>query len=83
MAGWLPRAWAASGQPISIAQAPTRWGRVNYNLVARPEQKTVRAHVELAAPGAPKEIQVKLRLPKTMPLHGDFIERHCKAPFAA
>jgi len=59
----LPRDWVASGKVIQIEQAPTRWGRVNFNLIARPESRSVVAKVELARPGEPKELHVKLRLP--------------------
>ena len=59
----LPREWVASGQEISIRQAPTRWGRVNFRLTADPAAKTVTATVDLARPGAPKELHVKLRTP--------------------
>src|SRR5207247_1318482 len=64
----IPRAWTASGKPVSIEQAPTRFGRVNFHLVARPEKKQVTAAVALAAAGSPKEIHVKLRVPKQTPL---------------
>lgn len=53
----IPRAWAGSGKAIAIAQAPTRWGRVNFHM------KGAAATVELARAGSPKEIQVKLRMP--------------------
>src|SRR5216684_4866522 len=52
----LPREWVASGKEIKIEQAPTRWGRVNFSLVTKPETKSVVAKVELALPGAPKEL---------------------------
>ena len=32
LAKGVPRAWVASGKPIRIDQAPTRWGRVNLRL---------------------------------------------------
>lgn len=64
----VPRDWIASGKPIRIEQAPTRWGRVSLNLVGDPKKKSVTAAVELARPGAPHEIQVKLRVPKQTPL---------------
>ena len=54
---------SASGLPIRIDQAPTRWGRVNLNLQNKPESKSVVATVELARAGAPKELHVKLRMP--------------------
>jgi hypothetical protein len=64
----VPRDWVASGKPVQITQAPTRWGRVNLKLVSRPATKSVVANVELARAGAPKEIQVKLRVPRQTPL---------------
>ncbi len=64
----VPRAWVASGKPIRISQAPTRWGRVSLDLAARPDLRSVVAKVELARPGSPKEIQVKLRVPKQSPI---------------
>ena len=64
----LARAWVASGMPISIEKAPTRWGRVSFHLAAQPDQRRVRAVAELATAGAPKEIQVKLRVPKDVQL---------------
>jgi hypothetical protein len=60
----LPRAWVVSGKPISIERAPTRWGRVSFHLQHRPELKSVVASVELARPGAPSELHVKLRMPR-------------------
>jgi len=63
LAQGLPRAWVVSGKEIRIDQAPTRWGRINFKLIAKPEAKAVVANVELARPGAPKELHVKLRLP--------------------
>ncbi len=59
----LPRDWLGSGKEIRIDQAPTRWGRVNSSLLTNPDAKRVVAKVELARPGEPKELYVKLRLP--------------------
>ncbi len=64
----VPRDWVASGKAIRIEQAPTRWGRVSLNLAARPATKSVVARVELARAGAPREVQVKLCVPKQTPL---------------
>jgi hypothetical protein len=63
LAKGLPRAWVASGLPIRIDQAPTRWGRVNLNLQNKPGSKSVVSTVELARAGAPQELHVKLRMP--------------------
>ena len=53
----VPRAWVASARPIRIEQAPTRWGRINFDLqdkrssengVFRPQpQRRLRAEVPL------------------------------------
>jgi len=59
----LPRDWVASGKEIRIDQAPTRWGRINFSLLTKPEAKRVVAKVELSRPGEPKQLHVKLRLP--------------------
>ena len=72
----VPRDWIASGKPVRIEQAPTRWGRVSLNLMSRPATKSVAATVELARPGAPKEIQVKLRVPKQTPLQSVTVNGH-------
>lgn len=64
LAKGVPRAWVISGKEIKIDRAPTRWGRVNFSLVARPETKSVVGQVELAPTGAPKEVHLKIRLPK-------------------
>jgi hypothetical protein len=59
----LPREWGVSGKPISIEQAPTRWGRVSYSLRTDSTAKRITAHVTLAHAGSPREIAVKLRMP--------------------
>jgi hypothetical protein len=64
----VPRGWVSSGKPVSIEQAPTRWGRVSLHLISRSATKSVVATVELAHAGSPREIHVKLRVPKQTPL---------------
>jgi hypothetical protein len=64
LARGVPRDWLGSGKEIRIEQAPTRWGRVDLRMAADNDAKKITAHVELARPGAPKELQVKFRLPK-------------------
>jgi hypothetical protein len=60
----VPREWLAkSGPPLGIERAPTKWGRVSFNLTRAAD--TVTARVTLATAGSPREIQVKLRTPKS------------------
>jgi hypothetical protein len=63
----LPREWMTSGQKISIDKAPTRWGRVDFSLQADRSAKKIVATVRLGKEQRklPKELHVKLRLPKT------------------
>lgn len=59
----LPRKWVASGKPIGIEQAPTRWGRVDYRMeTERPGQWI--ATVGLPAQGEiPRELHITFRAP--------------------
>ena len=59
----LPRDWVASGKPIAIVGAPTRWGRVDYRLETR-DANTLAAVVDLPTKGSfPKELHVTFRVP--------------------
>ncbi len=65
----IPRDWVATGKPISIKGAPTRWGRVDYSLTTKGNQ--LAASVTLPAKGdVPKEIHVAFRVPKGKTLSG-------------
>jgi hypothetical protein len=64
----LPVRWVSSGNPIAIAQAPTRFGRVDFDLVSNRSAKSIAANVTLARAGSPAEIQVKLRSGREAPL---------------
>lgn len=68
LAKGVPCEWVGSGKPIQIERAPTRWGRVSFSLVAKPEKKTVVGQIELAGTSAPQQVHLKLRLPVRMPL---------------
>ena len=63
----LPRDWVESGKEIRIEQAPTRWGRVTFKMIADGKGR-VTATVELHSKSNLKELQVKLRLPKQQAL---------------
>jgi hypothetical protein len=61
----VPRDWVASGKEIRIDQAATRWGRIDFRMISNSDARTVTAHIALARGAAPKEVQVKFRLPTT------------------
>jgi hypothetical protein len=58
----LPRKWLGSGKPISIAQAPTRWGRVDFDVSQRDANRFA-AKVSLPDRGEqPRRLEVTFRL---------------------
>ncbi|HEX4487135.1 MAG TPA: Tat pathway signal protein [Terriglobales bacterium] len=67
LAKGVPTEWVASGKEISIKQAPTRWGKVSFSLQAKSGK--VAAIVEFASSKMPKEVHLKIRLPKSMKLN--------------
>ncbi len=60
----LPRAWLASGKPITVTGAPTRWGKVDLTLQADPAARRVSGRVAVGGPGRPGETLLRLRAPK-------------------
>src|SRR5260370_22149405 len=69
LAKGVPRDWVASGKEIRIDRAPTRWGRVSFNMSAMPAARRVVETVELARPGAPRELPVEQTL-RTLTVNG-------------
>ena len=66
----LPQKWVASGKPIAVDQAPTRWGRVDYRLEPRGDNELI-ATIALPDNGeAPKELQTSFRVPVGQSLTG-------------
>jgi hypothetical protein len=68
LAKGIPREWVACGKQIGIQEVPTRWGRVTFSFITKPEDKVVVGQVELMGPTFPKEVHFKLRLPTGMVL---------------
>jgi len=68
LAKGVPRDWLVSEKEIRIEEAPTRWGRVTFNLVTKRSQKSVTGNVELKGHDVPEEVHFKLRFPESMPL---------------
>jgi hypothetical protein len=68
LAKGLPRAWLASGKEIAIEGAPTRWGTVTLRLSMDASNNRITARVELEADSRPKELHVKVRVPREKPV---------------
>ncbi|HKO13675.1 MAG TPA: hypothetical protein VJV22_17025 [Acidobacteriaceae bacterium] len=60
----LPRKWIASGQPIGIEDAPTRWGRVSYRLTHRGENQLLATLKFLESRRLPDRVRVTFRVPE-------------------
>ncbi|KAE9974740.1 hypothetical protein BLS_002935 [Venturia inaequalis] len=65
----IPRAWLATGKEISILQAPTRWGKVEFAIQVAGEGVNLGAGVKVRARvvfgmGFPGVVEFKLRMPK-------------------
>lgn len=59
----IPREWVATGAPIEIIGAPTRWGRVNYRLEHR--NASLVATIKLPERSElPEELHVSFRAPQ-------------------
>ena len=58
----LPREWLASGETIGISAAPTRWGKVGFQLRANAQAQRIEGHVDLPS-GVPDGVWLSLRLP--------------------
>ncbi len=70
LAKGVPRDWLTSEKEIGIEHAPTRWGRVSFSLVAKPNSKSIVGHVEFTGDKLPSEVHFKLRLPVRTVLQG-------------
>ena len=58
----IPRAWMASGQPVGIERAPTRWGYVSFRLQTS-SNGDVEGELTLPDRGSPKDTWLSLRAP--------------------
>ncbi len=72
----LPHEWVISGKEIKIDRAPTRFGRVGLKMASNLSEGQVKASVSVENPGSPKEVQLKIRLPKRYTLHSANVNGH-------
>lgn len=66
---WLakatPRAWLESGNRISVKNAPTKWGKVSYEIMSQLDVEKVQAMVYLPTKGLEASLKIRLRAPRT------------------
>ena len=65
---WLaratPRAWLEQGRKISVKNAPTHFGTVDYEIVSAAEHGKITATVEMPSRNPPKSVLLRLRHPE-------------------
>jgi hypothetical protein len=71
---WLakgtPRAWLAEGQQIAVEDAPTRLGKIGYNIRSHLAQNRIETDLQLPAAGVSVPIKLRLRAPEGYTLTG-------------
>ena len=71
---WLsratPRAWLEQGKKISVKNAPTHFGPVDYQIVSDVDHGKIAATVTMPSRNAPKEVLLRLRHPQAAPIKG-------------
>jgi hypothetical protein len=60
----IPRDWLLDGQKVSVVRAPTRWGRVSYDIESRGRE--IRVYVTLPAGGIDAVTKLRLRAARPM-----------------
>lgn len=76
----VPSAWLETGKEVSIKQAPTRWGWVDFAIQAEMATGIVRVAVSFTE-NPPKELRLKIRLPKNLDIDVLTINNRTMVPF--
>ncbi|MCX6872309.1 MAG: hypothetical protein NTW21_00645 [Verrucomicrobia bacterium] len=69
---WLaratPRVWLEQGKKISVKNAPTHFGTLDYEIVSDADHGKITATVKLPTRNPPGEVRLRLRHPKSAPI---------------
>ena len=69
---WLgkstPRNWLEAGKKVSVADAPTRWGRVGFSVVSHLSRRAVSATIDLPNDPFGAALKLRFRIPGGMRL---------------
>lgn len=76
LARGLPRAWTASGRPLSIAHAPTRWGPCSLHLQWHQHSGQLSIQAEWPADVPPGTVRLSLRGPEGLQLSTVSVNGH-------
>jgi len=62
--GWaIPRIWLENNKRIVIQDAPTRWGKVSYEVTSRIDEGKIFAVIKIPQPNFDAEVILRLRTP--------------------
>jgi hypothetical protein len=64
----IPRKWLQDGKTISVADAPTRWGRVGCSIVSHLAQRNISVTLNLPSAQFGANTKLRLRTPDHLPL---------------
>ena len=65
----VPRAWLSPGKRVAVNRAPTAFGPVSFSL-APATDRLIRVHLEPPQRSAPDQIEIRLRNPRHLQIHG-------------
>jgi len=69
---WLaratPKVWLEQGEKISVKNAPTHFGTVDYEIVSDVDHGKINATIKMPNRNAPKEVRLRLRHPRSAPI---------------
>jgi hypothetical protein len=63
-----PRAWLEQGKKIAVKNAPSHFGMTAYEIVSDVDHGKISATVEIPSRRPPKDVLVRFRHPKAMPI---------------
>ncbi|HVZ32062.1 MAG TPA: hypothetical protein VG963_06545, partial [Polyangiaceae bacterium] len=72
----IPRRWLEDGKTVSVADAPTRWGRIGFAIASHIKRGEIAARLELPKSGLLAVTKLRLRAPgqariKSVTLNGE------------
>lgn len=59
----VPREWLEDGKTVAVSDAPTRWGRIGFNITSNLKNNTVTAKVTLPKSAFEAATSLRLRVP--------------------
>jgi len=77
----VPTAWLQTGKDISIQQAPTRWGRVDFSIQLDTQARKLEVVINFAS-SPPAELHIKMRLPSNQTISTLSVNGNTTVPFA-